>query len=131
MKPQIFCTTLAAVCLAGVAFGQSDTKPSTPAGDNRCFELRTYSAAPGKLDALQSRFREHTIHLFEKHGMQNIGYWVPIDNPDNKLIYILAFPSRDAAKKSWKEFFADPDWQKVQKASEASGKLVTNVDSVF
>ena len=100
-------------------------------GDNRCYELRAYYAAPGKLDALNARFRNHTMQIFEKHGMVNIGYWMPADNPDNKLIYVLAFPSRDAAKKSWADFSKDPDWQNVLAESEAGGRLVTKVDSVF
>ncbi|HWF17799.1 MAG TPA: NIPSNAP family protein [Verrucomicrobiae bacterium] len=99
--------------------------------DTRCFEMRTYHAAPGKLDDLNARFRNHTMEIFKKHGMENIGYWVPVDNTNNVLIYILAYPSREAREKSWKEFGADPEWQSVQKASEANGKLVTKVDSVF
>jgi hypothetical protein len=99
--------------------------------DTRVFEIRTYYAAPGKLDALHARFRDHTCKLFEKHGMTNIGYWVPIDNPDNKLIYILAFPSREAREKSFKAFGADPEWQRAFKASEVDGKLVAKVESVF
>jgi len=99
--------------------------------DTRVFEMRTYHAAPGKLDALNTRFREHTTKLFEKHGMTNIGYWMPVENTDNLLIYVLAYPSRDAAKASWKAFIADPDWQKAAKASEVDGKLVTKADSVF
>src|SRR2546425_429879 len=75
------------------------------------YELRTYYAAPGKLDDLHARFRNHTMKIFEKHGMTNIGYWTPLDNPDRKLIYMLAFASRDAAKQAWKDFQADPDWQ--------------------
>src|SRR5436309_2928544 len=94
------------------------------AADTRCYEMRAYYAAPGKLDALNARFRNHTMRLFEKHGMVNIGYWMPTDNPDNKLIYILGFPSREAGDKAWKEFGADPEWQKVQKESEANGRLV-------
>src|SRR5947199_4754553 len=94
------------------------------AADNGCFELRVYYAAPGKLEALNARFRNHTTRIFEKHGMANIGYWMPTDNPDNKLIYLLAFPDREAARQSWKEFDADPEWQKAAKESEANGKLV-------
>jgi len=93
------------------------------AQDTRCYEMRVYYAAPGKLDALQTRFREHTCQLFANHGMTNIGYWIPVENPDNKLIYILAYPSREAREKSWKEFGVDPDWQQARKASEAAGKL--------
>lgn len=99
--------------------------------DTRVFELRTYTAAPGKLDDLHARFREHTMKIFEKHGIENIGYWVPQENPDNKLIYLLAHPSRDAAKKSWAAFGTDPDWKKAQKDSEANGRLVTKVETVF
>src|SRR6516162_10538710 len=99
--------------------------------DTRVFELRTYYAAPGKLDALHARFRDHTCKLFEKHGMTNIGYWVPVANPDNKLIYIIAFPSQEAHAKAWKEFIADPEWQKAYKESEVSGKLVEKIESVL
>ena len=99
--------------------------------DTRVFEMRTYHAAPGKLDALHTRFREHTTALFEKHGIANIGYWVPVENADNLLIYIVAYPTRDAGKTAWKEFMADPDWQKAYKASETDGALVTKVDSLF
>ena len=101
------------------------------AQDTRCFEMRIYYAAPGKLDDLNARFRNHTLRLFEKHGIENIGYWMPIDNTDNKLVYVLASPSREARDKSWKEFFADPEWQTAAKASEANGKLVSKVESTF
>ena len=102
--------------------------------DTRCFEMRTYFAAPGKLDDLLARFRDHTVKLFEKHGITNIGYWVPVENKDNKLVYIIAFPNREAregAGGSWKAFAKDPEWQSAQKASEANGKLVAKVESVF
>jgi len=99
--------------------------------DTRCYEMRVYYAAPGKLDELHARFRNHTCKLFEKHGMVNLGYWVPLDNPDNKLVYILAYPSREAREKSWKEFAADSDWQAAHKASEINGKLVAKAESVF
>lgn len=99
--------------------------------DTRCFEMRTYYAAPGKLDELHARFRDHTCKLFEKHGMQNVGYWVPVDNPDNKLIYILAYPSREARDQSWKSFLADPDWKVAYQASEKQGKLVTKLESAY
>lgn len=99
--------------------------------DTRVFEMRTYWAASGKLDALNTRFRDHTTKLFENHGMTNIGYWVPLENPDNKLIYFLAYPSRDAREKAWKAFFADPQWKRVQSESEVNGKLVDKVESRF
>jgi hypothetical protein len=123
---------VASIIFAVIAVsGLAGTAAGAPSTDSRVFELRTYYAAPGKLDALQSRFRDHTLALFQKHGMQNIGYWVPTENSDNKLIYVLAFPSREAATTSWKQFFADPEWQKVQKDSEINGRLVTKVDSIF
>lgn len=99
--------------------------------DTRLFEMRTYHAAPGKLDDLNARFRDHTTQLFAKHGITNLGYWVPIENPDNLLIYVLAYPDREARDASWKAFGSDPDWKKAQKESEVNGKLVTKVDQRF
>ncbi len=99
--------------------------------ESRFFEMRTYFAAPGKLDELQKRFREHTCELFRKHGMENIGYWLPLTNTENKLIYVLAYPTREAREKSWIDFMADPDWKAAQRASEVNGKLVERMESVF
>ncbi|MBZ5606742.1 MAG: NIPSNAP family protein [Acidobacteriia bacterium] len=120
--------------LAAGAIGYWLGKTTTAhAATGRVFEIRTYTAEPGKLDALHARFRDHTLAIFKKHNMTSVGYFAPTDEPlsKNTLTYILAFPSRDAAKKSWDEFRADPEWQKVQKDSEVNGKLVTKVDSVF
>ena len=105
----------------------------TQAGEkkDRVYEMRTYYAADGRLDDLNARFRNHTLKLFEKHGMTNIGYWSPIDNKDNKLVYVLAFPSREAAKKSWAAFVADPRWQAVKNDTEAKGPLVKKIESVY
>jgi hypothetical protein len=97
----------------------------------RFFEMRIYYAPPGKLDDLLARFRNHTCKLFEKHGMVNIGYWLPLTNSENKLIYVLAYPSREAREKSWKEFMADPDWQQAAKASEVNGRLVSKAESIY
>jgi hypothetical protein len=99
--------------------------------DERLFELRTYYASPGNLDNLLARFRDHTCKLFEKHGISNVGYWVPIDNADNKLVYMVAHKDRESAKANWKAFGADPDWQKAYKESEANGKLVNRLVSVY
>jgi uncharacterized protein YbaA (DUF1428 family) len=104
---------------------------SATESESRFFELRIYHAAPGKLDDLNARFRDHTMKLFERHDITNIGYWVPADNTNNLLIYLLAYPSREARETSWKEFMADPDWKAAQKASEVNGKLVDKVDSFF
>jgi NIPSNAP protein len=101
--------------------------------DHRVFELRTYTAPEGKLGALQARFRDHTRRIFDRHNMTSVGYWVPEDAPDsqNTLIYILAHPSRDAAKANWAAFQADPEWQKVSAESQKDGRIVTKVVSVF
>jgi hypothetical protein len=97
------------------------------------YELRVYHAAPGKLGDLLTRFRQHTTKLFDKHGMKNIAYWTPVDEPqrDDTLIYILQHPSREAAAANWKSFQDDPEWKSVQEKSEANGKLVEKVDSTF
>ncbi len=111
----------------------AQTGKKGPPVNQRVFEMRTYYAAPGKMKELHARFRDHTCKLFEKHGMTNVGYWVPTDEPRSQstLIYILAHASRDAAKQSWKDFQADPDWIKVKEASEANGKIVTKVESIY
>jgi hypothetical protein len=94
--------------------------------DTRVFELRTYTAAPGKLDALNARFRDHTNNLFKKHGMTIIGFWMPAPQKEGeeKLIYILAYPSKEAAEKSWKGFLGDPEWLKARAESEKNGPLL-------
>jgi hypothetical protein len=98
--------------------------------ENRVFEMRTYHTLPGKLDALLARFRDHTTKLFEKHGMTNIGYWVPKDKP-NTLVYILAHKDVESAKKSFDAFRQDPAWIKARTESEAAGKIVEKTESVF
>jgi hypothetical protein len=94
------------------------------------YELRTYTTAPGKLDDLNKRFRDHTMQLFEKHGMKNVAYFVPLDKP-NTLVYIIAHKSRQAAAASWKAFRSDPQWQQVARESEKNGKIVLKVVSVY
>jgi len=120
-----------AALLAGVFFAGAEAGRAQTA--KRVFEIRTYTCYPDRLPALQTRFREHTIDIFNRHGMTSIGYWVPQDPPRSQdtLIYILAHPSREAAKQHWEEFGADPEWKKVQADSELSGKIVSHVDSVF
>jgi hypothetical protein len=99
----------------------------------RVFELRTYTSPEGKLADLDKRFRDHTMRIFKKHGMENVGYWHPQDAPDsaNTLIYIVAHKSRDAAKASWAAFQADPEWKKVSDESQVNGRIVSKVVSVF
>jgi len=103
------------VLLAGFAFGQ-----------NRVYELRTYTCNEGKLETLKTRFRDHTIEIFKRHGMESIGYWVPQDGPEAKttLIYIISHASREQAKKNWADFQADPEWKKVAADSEKDGKIL-------
>jgi hypothetical protein len=131
------CTFSAIVVSAFAAVFFLDHVAGRAAADaakaNRVFEIRTYTTEEGKLDALLTRFRDHTTKLFEKHGMTNVGYWVPQDEPKSKntLIYIIAHESREAAKKNWDGFRNDPDWNKVRTDSEAAGKIVNKVDSVF
>ena len=103
------------------------------AAGNRVYEIRTYTTPPGKLEALKTRFRDHTIKVFNKYDMKSVGYWVPQDAPlkDNTLIYILSHESREAAAKSWASFRADPEWVKAKADSEKDGPLTTKVESVF
>jgi hypothetical protein len=97
------------------------------------YELRVYHVYEGKLDDVLRRFRDHTTKLFEKHGMKNLAYWTPTDEPlkGKTLVYILAHPSREAATANWQAFRDDPEWQSVRDKSEASGKLVEKIDSTF
>jgi NIPSNAP len=103
--------------VTGYSAGQ-DSKANT-----RVYELRTYTTMPGRLPALNKRFAEHTMKLFEKHGIKNEIYWVPLEE-DNKLIYVVSHASREAADANWKAFGADADWQKARAASEADGKIL-------
>src|SRR5262245_19434653 len=101
--------------------------------ENRVFEMRTYYAHPGRMNALHARFRDHTCKLFEKHGMTLIGFWSPIDKKqsEEKMVYILAYPSKAAADKSWAAFRKDPEWIKAKEASEKGGPIVKNFETVF
>lgn len=99
--------------------------------DTRYFEMRIYYCYPGRLDALIERFQNHTTRIFEKHGMENIGYWLPTKNDTNALYYILAYPNKEAREKSWTDFRNDPEWKEVAAKSETSGKIVESVTSVF
>ena len=97
------------------------------------YELRIYHTYEGKLDDLLRRFREHTCKLFEKHGIKNVAYWTPTDEPlkGKTLVYVIAHPSREAAAVNWKAFGDDPEWQSVRDKSEANGKLVEKIDSTY
>ena len=133
--------TILAILLIGISAitcfaAETNAMPPSPsiAQGSRCFELRTYHAAPGKLEALNARFRDHTCALFKKHGMEIVGFWIPADadkGATNTLVYLLAHKSREEAKKSWAAFGADPDWKKARAESEVNGKLTETVESVF
>jgi len=124
--------SLLLVGLAGFAAGFSigqEKKVNT-----RLYELRTYTTLEGRLPALNKRFAEHTLKLFEKHGMKNEMYWIPTDaaKKDNTLIYVVSHENQEAADKSWREFGADPDWIKARDASEKDGKILAKApDRVF
>lgn len=144
----IFATSI--ICLAFSLVANAQTPPPAAASpqasaptiapspslakDSRCFELRTYVAAPGKLEELHARFRNHTMRLFKKHGMQVVGFWGPTDKErgsENTLVYVLVFPSREARNTAWRNFGADPEWREAAKESEKNGKLTEKVESVI
>jgi len=124
-----------AIFVAGFSLGslrQAGSVAHAQAGKH-VYELRTYTAPEGKLGELNARFRNHTLRIFEKHGMKNVLYMTPQDAPDsqNTLIYVLEHQSRDAAKKSWAAFSADPEWKKVSEESQVNGRLTSKIVSVF
>lgn len=121
-----------ALVLAGYFAGRASTADAVaaPQDSGRVFELRTYTTPEGKLDLLNARFRDHTRRIFDRHNMTSIGYWIPVDTP-NTLVYILAHPSVDEAKKNWDGFRNDPEWQKVKADTEAQGLTGIKVESRF
>jgi hypothetical protein len=106
---------------------------SAQTDESTVFELRTYTATPGNLDALLARFRDHTMRIFAKHGMTNIGYWVPTEGEraGNTLIYLLQHDSREQANASWQAFVSDPEWREVAEESNVNGPILDNVERVF
>lgn len=118
---------LAASFAVPLAASAADRADQSPAG--KVYELRTYIANPGKLDALNARFRNHTCKLFQKHGVELVGFWTPAEGEeaDNTLIYMVAFPSEEAQKKAWQAFREDPEWKKAKAESEKDGVLVKQV----
>ncbi|MCX8140124.1 MAG: NIPSNAP family protein [Gemmataceae bacterium] len=125
--------TAAGVLLMAAMFASAPRGEATaPAADTRLYELRVYYAAPGKLEALHARFRNHTLKLFEKHGLSNGGYFVPAgDNPQRKLVYWITAPSKAARDKSFADFLQDPQWKAVVAETEKDGKLVERIESTF
>jgi hypothetical protein len=128
----VMLVTLVGIGAFAAMRAQGAEAPS-PEKKNRFFEMRTYTAAEGKLDALHKRFREHTNNFFAKHGMTIVGFWTPTegDAAKNTLVYILAYPDKEARDKAWQAFQADPDWITAKAGTEKDGKLVDKVVSVF
>jgi NIPSNAP len=123
-----------AIFVAGFSLGSVAQRSAIAhAQSGKVYELRTYTAPDGKLGDLHARFRNHTMRIFNNHGMKSVGYFSPQDAPlsQNTLIYILEHPSRDEAKKHWAEFSADPEWKKVSEESQKDGRIVSKVESVF
>jgi hypothetical protein len=130
MKRLTAGSAAACVLFVGRAWGVADEKTAQA---DKVFEMRTYICHDGKLDDLNRRFRDVTTRLFERHGIENVGYWVPTegDAARNTLVYILAHPSREAARENFKKFGADSDWREAVAASERNGKIVKEIKSVF
>jgi hypothetical protein len=134
---------LAAMFGAGYTLGRTRMVPEAAAAvsdvaadlqaANRVFELRTYTAPEGKLDDLHARFRDHTIRIFQRHGMTSVGYWTPQDTTlrENTLVYLLVHPSRAAADQAWRDFSADPEWQRVSEESQRDGRIVSQVVRMY
>ena len=133
MKRRTLLQAIPAAAILPASLWAAQRDNSGAATDAGVYELRVYHAAAGKLPDLLARFREHTIKIFDRHGMKSIAYWTPLDEPDksNTLFYILYHPSREAAAANWKSFQDDPEWKSVHEKSEAHGKLVDKVDSTF
>jgi hypothetical protein len=130
---RILLESLSSAPLLSAALLAASQRADPNQASTTVYELRVYHAAPGKLGELLARFREHTTKLFEKHGIKNVAYWTPVDEPerDNMLFYILQHPSREAATANWKSFQDDQEWNRVKEESEANGKLAEKIDSTF
>lgn len=117
---------------AGRNVTMKSAKPANPAAQ-RVFELRTYHTLPGRLNALNARFRDHTMAIFRRHGMTSVGYWIPVDSAasGNTLIYIISHASRVQADSNWAAFNRDPEWQRVAAASERDGKIIDHIERVY
>ena len=133
VKRRTLLQALPAATLVPASFWAASQQDNPTHAATGVYELRVYHAAPGKLGDLHQRFRDHTIELFDRHGIKSVAYWTPLDEPDksNTLIYILQHPSREAAAANWKSFQDDPEWKSVHEKSEVNGKLVEKVDSTF
>ena len=122
---KLICTLITLFCIFAIT-------PVFAADDSPVFELRVYTTHPGKMPDLLARFKNHTTKIFERHGMVNVGYWLPVEQKGgDKLHYILKHKNRAAAEASWKAFVAAPEWIKVHAESEANGPIVAGIESTF
>ncbi|WP_044173995.1 NIPSNAP family protein [Flectobacillus major] len=112
-------------CLIALFQANADTP------QDRVYEMRIYYASEGKFEDLMARFRNHTLKYFAKHNMKVEGFWLPLENKENKMIYVLSYPSREAREASWKSFMADTGWQKVMKESAVNGEIVAKIENLF
>lgn len=125
---------IAGISLLSMAIGVGAGMFATSSAQSgKLYELRIYTSTPGNLDNLNARFRDHTMRLFEKHGMENIGYWTPTseEERDNTLVYVIAHDSQEAADASWRAFGQDPEWQEVAEASNANGQILGGIDRKY
>jgi len=134
MKRRTLLQSLPAATLFPASLWAASSQDTTnQKGSTVVYELRVYHATPGKLQDLLARFRDHTIKIFDRHGLKSVAYWTPIDEPQksNTLVYILQHPSREEAAANWKSFQDDPEWKSVKEKSEANGKLTEKIDSTY
>lgn len=124
--------TASAITIAIVSLGIALQRPAVSDEEQtpEVYELRTYTTHEGRLPALHKRFREHTMKIFEKHGMRNVVYWVPAEQKDT-LVYVIAHKSLKAADASWDAFRNDDEWKAAYEASIADGKIVKKVEKQF
>ena len=130
-RRSFFALTLGFAGLLCTARAAETAATASPMTDSHVYELRIYTINPGKQDDLLKRFRDHTLRLFKKHGVESVGYWLPVDTTDQRLHFLLRYPSKDAREASWKAFLADPDWQAAYKASEAAGPILARPPENF
>jgi hypothetical protein len=132
-RPVLVSLLLLSILDSAFSAARGAAQERVMATPERAFEMRIYTAAEGKLEDLHRRFREHTIGLFEKHGMTVVAFWTPTDEEraENTLIYILAYPSAEARETSWRGFIDDPEWKRVYAESHRDGPLVAKVESTM
>jgi hypothetical protein len=129
MRTALLASMIPGVMIASWAMLSAPSLAAEAAPGGKIYDMRIYKANPGKLDALNARFRDHTCPIFQRLGMEIIGFWTPSEGDEAKdtLIYIVAFPSVEAQTKAWKAFWADPEWKKVKADSEKDGVLVKEI----